>query len=353
MRSDRGEEAIGLVLDQLPDDAECLPLRAKVDLVRAGLHGRRRSTPPLSVWAEVLVADPRNRRGLVPDSWRPWLLDWLHAPRWRARYTATCAALLAVVYLAAWPVAAIGDDPPGKIVTGVSWVAIIAIIQHLRAPQWRWAIALRNGLVPDGLRPFPAEATRVGYVRSTFSNRSALASAAAVSVISVLLLVANVVASALTPARQHGPTGLSGTVVLALAQVIVLLVVVVRPALGRVAAAGAAVPCVPDQSACVDPVRSRAGRLGWSAIALIGGSWMVVFAGTLGAVVFAAIGVGAGVEAVSIARRQRCVQRRLGMWEVWPVMGPQPVVLVRPEVLAAEGLGGAAARGSRWPEGFA
>ena len=77
LRETRGEEAIALVLDLAPANETSLPLRSRLDLIRAGLHARRVGTPPLGVWQAVAWAHRRNRSGMVPDQWRPWLLDGL------------------------------------------------------------------------------------------------------------------------------------------------------------------------------------------------------------------------------------------------------------------------------------
>ena len=89
MREVRGEEAVGLVLDQLPADRDRLPLRSKVDLVRAGLHARRKGTPPPWVLRTASRAPGTwpGRGAAVPAAWRPW-----SAPRrpWPAPRLSLC-----------------------------------------------------------------------------------------------------------------------------------------------------------------------------------------------------------------------------------------------------------------------
>lgn len=353
MRADRGEEAVGLVLDQLPAGATGLPARSRWELARAGLHARRRGTPPLTVWFEATRADPRNRRGLVPEPWQPWLRHWVRDPRWRFRFVSSRMTAFILVLLFLWPAGLSSDQSlVSTLVNVLVWAVVWVAFQRSRAPRWRWAVALRNGLVPGDLRPLPADVTQRGFERPRFADRPALGPLVVITALAVVLLGANLVLTGVVSPDQRGPSGPTVGFLVALAQASVVLALVLRQTLRRVGAAEVAAPHAPESSAMVAPLWSRSTRIiaaVAAAFALMWTAGLLLVAGSSGAVMVGAVALGAGAETVAVARRQRQVGRRLGMWEVWPSTGPQPLLLVRADVLEAEGLRGPSARAQRWP----
>ena len=352
MRADRGEEVVGLVLDQLPAGADQLPLHSRWELVRAGLHARRRGTPPPSVWFEVLAADVKNRRGLVPEAWRPWLLHWVHDPTWYRRYVTSYVLVVGTLLLALGPIGAIVESPASLLVNVALWALVLGFVLRGRAPRWRWAVALRNGLVPSDLRELPAEATQRGFVRPMVADRPALPIAVVATAFGGILLGAIALITALVPAGERGPAHPTIGAAITLVEVTLVGMVLVRPVLRRVGRASVVPPEPPDPAAMVAPLRSGASLAGGIVLVSIAGLfvvWTLAFGGLRAAIVAGAFTFVAVLETAWILRRQRGLGRNLRMWEVWPVTGPRPLLLVRQDVMEAEGLRGPAARRSQWP----
>jgi hypothetical protein len=352
VRADRGEEALGVVLDQIPADARRLPVRSALDLVRTGLHVRRRATPPPKVWWGVLIADARNRHGLVPERWRPWLVSWLRDPHWRRRYTVTTVLGLLAGICLIWPFLSLFDgDVGGGLVSLAIWSVVLAFLQATRAPQWRWLVSVRNGFVPTDLRPFPADATRVGVVRPIAPNWPARRVAAVVAAYATAVVVANAAVTLGARPTGHGRHPTAMTVAVAVAEVLIVFAVLLG-AVRRVVSSNIDRPAPPDEGLMVDRARTRSIRIAWTltgAVVLLSTSWSAVADGPMGAVLPAGLAVAGWIAVAVIVRRERQVDRRLGVWEVWPAVGPQPFLLVRQDVLDAEGLTGPLARASSPP----
>lgn len=159
MRADRGEEAVGLVLDLLPPGAERLPLRARIDLVRAGLHARRVGIPPVKVWWSVVSARPQGRTRPVPPPWRPWLAAWLSSPRWRHRFAAISALPTGALMLGLVVFALTGSERLGPILLPTFLTGTAVVGGWRQGEQWRATVSVVNGLdpvtlglLPDGTR---------------------------------------------------------------------------------------------------------------------------------------------------------------------------------------------------------
>jgi hypothetical protein len=149
LRPTRGEEAVGLVLDLLPPDAEHLPWRSKLDLVRAGLHARRVGTPPVWVRSRVIYA---NRGGSpVPAVWLPWLSTFVQQRWFPARVGASKALVVfgpqTLLWSSIWSL--------GWALLGlVGLIVLDAVVATLRGRRLREAVCTTNGLAEDGrMRP--------------------------------------------------------------------------------------------------------------------------------------------------------------------------------------------------------
>lgn len=340
VRADRGEEALSLVLDQVSPAATRLPLRSRLDLLRAGLHARRRATPPWPVWFEVMAADSRNQHGRIPDAWRPWLVDWIGRPTWRRRFLACWAVVATAAFGVFGPWRSDGSQATSVVATVVNlalWVGMVTWFQAERAPRWRWSVAVSNGLEPLTLAPFDDDLTQIASTRPRMANRPAVLVAAIGTGAGALLAAAGTAVSVLAWPVGRATSGVTLDSLLYATIVLVVVTAALRSALRQVADAPAAGVGFPDPSTYVDHPRRRAGlsrvpRLLLAAFVAVSVMWMVVTAGASGVLLCLALTAGAVVELVAIRRRERQIGRALGAWEVWPVLGPAPFLLLREDI---------------------
>lgn len=323
MREVRGEEAIGLVLDQLPPDAGRLPVRSKVDLTRAGLHAQRIGRPPHKVRRTVASASPRSRGGTVPPEWRPWLLDGLP----RRSFAFTCAMtrnwhILVLGILWAAPYGArsgAGWDPWGAVLAVGLWI-LTSALAALRVQRWRDTLSVRNGLRPDG-SPLPLHQTDHYWTRAAISN---------VWVLPGLMAGAAVHAGA--AALGWPDIGSPGNGILAFWLVIAALVGAWLLGVDRLAQERMA-PAPPASPRLLQPAGG-----GWSAGMVIGAlvgllaaaliSWIVgVVAGILGLATLArwVLCASAAIVSVRAVEAERRQSRRIGLWDLFRSTGPQIV----------------------------
>lgn len=324
MRTDRGEEAVSLVLDQLPADAERLPVRSKVDLVRAGLHARRRGTPPVRVRRIVLRTPSKwvGDAGAVPVEWRPWLISALQTRtlEWRCAFTGNPYGLVAfapmVISYPSWLWITIAFAACLWLVNGVGWFVF-------RRRTWRQRVLMANGLGDDG-RPLPPGEVAVIWTRAVIDNVwivpgaiAAATGAVAGTPISWLALRSG------APARV-----LDGDPMVALGLVAVVSCAAawwtsrqVRRARGPEPTP--ATPPVVERTTpfvgCIAAGLSLGGIAAFGAVsAALSLGW---HAGALAAVPLA----GATLLAVVLGAERR-VGRRIGLWEVRPWLAPQRIV---------------------------
>lgn len=151
MRDVRGEEAVGLVLDQIPAGAARLPVRSRIDLVRAGLHARRVGRPPWKVRHSVAYATPSSGRGVVPPEWRPWLLAGLPRRSFALGFAVerTWSVFLMLAVFGAMPSGGGSWRPWYAVPALVLWALGIGW-STLRSDRWRATLYVRNGFQPDG-----------------------------------------------------------------------------------------------------------------------------------------------------------------------------------------------------------
>lgn len=175
MREIRGEEVVGLVLDQLPADVDHLPLRSRMDLVRAGLHARRTGTPPPWVLRTASRAPGTwpGRGAAVPAAWRPWLIARLRHRGfvWQCAFmpdlsSAPTLVVLAALWTADWGAAAFGIM--AVVATGMWLLRGIGFLLFRRT-IWRARLTAANGLDLDGI-PLPPGEVAMGWNKPAMAN---------------------------------------------------------------------------------------------------------------------------------------------------------------------------------------
>ena len=333
MREVRGEEAVGLVLDQVPAGASSLPWRSKADLVRAGLHARRRGTPPWRVRQQVAQARSANWNGrgaAVPLAWRPWLITMLRRRSfpWRCAFRIDPNDLYSVIILSALYV----GDAGGAILwwAPLTFVALIVlrgiwflVFGHRR---WRARLAATNGLDPVG-RPLPPNELAVVWVKPTMPNR--LVGAYARGALVGALVGGPVAWRVLAPPADHHPPVPAHPASWSLAVVAVALVAgwcAANLLLGRVDEGRGAVdgPNVPGGPHGERWVTVASGLILGGVLGFAGGlvgriAWLDPF-------VLAAAPLGVAVAVLGFRRYERRLGRPLGVWDICPDTAPQRVV---------------------------
>ncbi|QXC62698.1 hypothetical protein KSP35_07865 [Aquihabitans sp. G128] len=319
LRATRGEEAVALVLDLLPGHAARLPVRSRLDLARAGLHARRIGTPPLWVWLTVLLASPRGRFGTVPLRWQRWA-SHLVLQRRHAVVLAIHRSVAAGVLVAALAAAlrGVGD------LVNVPFALVLIAMNNLvgrTADQWRLAVLSRNGLDGEG-RPLPPSGWTVsrGWPRCANAHLSTLgtwwlaATLAAAGVAAVFeVREGPAAASAVTAVASTSGAAFLAAVALGL----------LRRRLRRLD-----VDELPQPGE--EPRRPRLGQL----VVVIGAAGLLVARsatlapmGSWPSIGGVAIAVAGSLAAVALlARQDRRSGRRVGLWELAPVLGPGRVV---------------------------
>lgn len=331
MRADRGEEAVGLVLDQLPPGTARLPWRARADLVRAGLHARRRGLPPLSVWRTVSTINTdwnkwNGRGSSIPVAWRPWLIvklqmrsfPWacaLLVDPWQFAYLLFMAALYyrdfgaRLLYLVPLSCAAI-------VVAHALWFVV-------RRRHWRSRLLTANGLGPDG-RPLPPDQVVEGQVKHLVRNGWAIPFTVAGTLVGLIggPWAWHLMSDAMTDRPTERPLVWSIAAVAAMALLAAwvgaVLVARVRPG---ASVAGEHPPTAFD----TDLLATALLGAFWSGIAVffvVGGALL------LGLHPLAAVGVAVAwiVLLIGAVRTERRFERPLGAWDYLPLLAPQPVI---------------------------
>lgn len=327
LRDVRGEEAVGLVLDQLPPDAEHLPLRFRLDLIRAGLHARRRGAPPMRVWGAVSSARRSKRSGRgasVPIEWRPWLVTKLR----RRSFAWQCAfwgdgwlwiysMFLALNATRAW------DGGELAIALGIGLMLTTfscAWFFLFRRKAWRAELLAANGLGEDG-RPLPPGEVGVVWVKPTFQNVWVRPFAIAATVASLAAPITwAVLGKDFVADETFRPT--SWTIATSIA-VVAVSVAWTRARVRRVGAepTGGTGPLTRRDDLLLAVVyggaaSACAGFCAGIIVLMMRMHTGVLLAPLVGSVI--SLGILLGVE--------RSVGRPLGSWDVVPGQGPQQVV---------------------------
>jgi hypothetical protein len=317
MRADRGEEVLGLTLDQLPPATTHLPLRARVDLVRAGLHARRRGTPPLRVWNRIVFVPAWRSDPVVPVEWRAWLASAV-----MTRWITVVYALLRFSFLWVYLVMGLilprsdGEGLPMWTVGPILWVAFSAGCWIFTRERWRSRVLAANGFDQQG-RPLPPGQMGYGWSRQSVPNTWVVPALAGFAVVGGVYGPA---AWFQADRYDHRPTVAASAVALVL--VAVVLAAALRR-LDRVAARPAVMGMVvkADRTRCALSAASGAGvGVGWAwvvamAADLFGFHLVVAFVGPLAAVAMV----------VAVLRTERRIGRRIGEWDLHPKWAPQLV----------------------------
>jgi hypothetical protein len=334
LRPTRGEEAVGLVLDLLPPDAERLPWRSKLDLVRAGLHARRIGTPPAWVWSRV--ASAKRGSAPVPAAWLPWLSTLVRQRSFPARVGASKAVFVfgpqALLWSSMWNLA--------WALQGLAAVIVLdAVAEMLRGRRLREAVCTTNGLADDGrMRPPGEVATqwRTGPVRNQ-------------PIVRPLLLVAGSALVAGLPmtlvwSRERIDAFLVPFLALAAAFVGGWLGLAGWRALRRAWSGASGWPLAERKAGAPVPaslaVRLPDGLWPFVGVAIaFGGAWVAVGIGAL--VASLAPGAVLLLAGLVLAGAQRRAGRTLGLWDAVPRWAPQVIVVARPDAdLGGSGHGG-------------
>lgn len=319
VRATRGEEAVSLVLDLLPPDSARLPVRARVDLVRAGLQQRRREIPPPSVWWTAHAATLRSSHGWVPARWHPWLLH-LARPAWcRVRFVARLWGALATVAVAVALVGGGRDALPGTaLISAMAWAFVLSTLG-----EWRRSVLERNGYGPDGL-PLPPDRLRQRTIAASLPNM---------------------------PLRQLA-AWLAGSVGLASLIALVLMVWWPQPGVGgaehlRAGLAGAAVAVIGvaimgrlasriggEPSEGPPPALTWSGRGAWQVwVLLVSATLLVVMIAhesELGALLVVCSNALAVAAFATVRRTEHRIARPLGLWDVFPYSAERTVWTCEP-----------------------
>lgn len=317
MRSTRGQEAIALTLDLLGTTARRLTWSARWHLLRAGLHARRIGTPPPSIWMRVAWAEPARSGAYVGTRWRPWLIDNLER-RWfylRLNLVRVPTILVPTFVLTSQP--------------GSGWFLLIWLLAAtgISAMPLRWAerkqwLYLLNGHEADG-HPIPSYLLAEGTLPARVPNLAARWVAVVASVPAIVLAVGG---RALRDAS--GPFGFLQPWDPAAATPSRSWVLLLPPALAGVVALRTLRLARHHAPAATVRLRGRSHWLG-AAITLTGWSAAVAGYGMLlaqrhsGVGAVASIALASAVVWLVILVAEAIVERRIGVWDLLPALGPR------------------------------
>jgi len=321
MRATRGEEAVGVVLDLLPPQSSRLSLRASLDLVRAGIHARRRGTPPLGVLVAYAFAEPSRHGAFVPETWHPWMLVALSR-----RTAAFRAGLVRMV-----PVIAVGGvlstfqgtfGTNRWLIPGV--VAPLGAIAFAwrRGPAWRAALLAANGYRSD-LSPVPPEEVGERVLPSRWPNLRVSTTVAAISAMCIAIGSWTALPASTPHVLRLDPSGpLNLGMVLAVSCLVAVRVWVNVRSLGRVHGVSGLPPV------------AASGDVRWelvvTVLAWIAGLGLFTLLADAARVrstqlaLWSVFAVGSATIASAAALAERRVGRRVGLWEISPSLGPRP-----------------------------
>lgn len=315
MRADRGEEALGLTLDQLAPGATALPLRSKLELARAGLHARRRGTPPLSVWGRLCWSGGWQRDPAVPVQWRAWLGTVI-----MTRWITVAYALTRVSFVLVYPVMQVLLPREGGeywyVAGPIVWAVFGFGCWALGRKRWRSRVLHANGFDQDG-RPLPPHEVGFGWSRQTVPNVWVVPSLAGFALVGA---VYGPIAWVQADAATHGPALLTSLLVVA---AVASGVGVARARLADVASGPPTMTMVVKS----DRVRCALSAATGACVGVLW-AWLVAALANVAGVhlVVAFAGPLAAVAVIMLAlRAERSLGRRVGEWDLHPAWAPQLV----------------------------
>lgn len=314
MRADRGEEALGLTLDQLPPGATQLPWSLRLELVRAGLHARRRGTPPPRVWNRLAYTSALRNDPVVPVEWRPWLASVVMT-RW---ITVVYAAIRSAPFLVVAIMQVIvptSEDPIVPVSFFVMWLGLAVGLWLFRRERWRARVLLVNGFGSDG-RPLPTHQMGRSWSQQSVPNTWV------VPALLGFVLVGGVygAVSWFQADRAPGPNILGSGAIVAL---VVWMCLIGRRRLACLDAGRAGTGFAPKDDRTRNVLAAACGAgtgLLWS--------WTVALAAqTVGLSLVAALAgpLAAFATLVAVVRVERRIGRRVGEWDLHPAWAPQIV----------------------------
>ena len=328
MREVRGEEVVGLVLDQLPADVDRLPLRSRVDLVRAGLHARRTGTPPPWVLRTASRAPGMwpGRGAAVPAAWRPWLIARLRhrSFAWQCAFmpdltSAPTLVVLASLWTADWGAAAFVMM---AVVAAGMWLLRGIGFLLFRRTIWRARLTAANGLDLHGV-PLPPGEVVMGWNKPAMRNVWVLPFAVATTVTACAAPVGwmSLASGSKAPSAVH-PWGWSvGLVVLGVAVACTWVGILVRRLDPSAAPAGGG-PRADRGKDLVEPVARGILCGGVLAVVVVVPG---VAAGLHASLALAAL-LAALAATLIVATAQRSLGRPIGAWDLLPAASPQSIV---------------------------
>jgi len=335
MRNDRGEEALGLVLDQMGAHpaVERLPLRLRWDLIRAGIHARRRGRPPLSVRFTVAYSSRRQPSRAVPATWLPWLSFALGQPSFPARMA--CYRMVFVVPILVVNFLQSRDPSWWWVPVSYGVIALVEMIwATIRARTFRRRVCEAHGLAPDGSLLAASEAVAEWNAPSmaNVGLRRLLGFAAVGAAVSAPFTwtfadggwaqAPDVGASA---AWTFGPAA--------------LLVAWLAWVLRSPVAVGPPVIDAPRLGATtLDRRVAMAGSLA-AGVGLALACSLLSFSDDVGAIAVAAPALALGAGWALVRSREQRARRWLGVWDALPSSSPQVVVRRTHDLIAAPWMG--------------
>ena len=312
MRAERGEEAVGLTLDQLSPDATRLPAGTRLDLIRAGLHARRRGTPPPSVWSRLTYQTVFRSDPVVPSAWRPWLASVI-TTRW---ITAAYAVHRTLPFLVAPIMQLVLPGTGGRSLAAffaIGYVAAVVGLWAFGGERWRQRVLLANGFGADG-RPLPPDQVGRSWSRQTMPNTW-----------TVPALVGFVLAGGVyAPVAWFQADRVERANVLLVATVLALVAWGLATGRRRLDRLGPAPAVSPASDGRVRNLLSLASGAGLGLI----WSWLVAFAAEfigLPLVVVWLPPAAALAVVVLVRRTEGRIGRRVGEWDLHPAWAPQLV----------------------------
>jgi hypothetical protein len=310
-RWERGDELVGTMLDVIGEGREWPPPGLAVDMVVGGIRAHRRRRPPLPTYLWFLHS------GRLEYRWHEWMLDRLLAPGWRRRLTISGAMRYLTLWLPIWlAFLSVLTLAPWGWLFPVTMTAFFSLTHLVAAERARAVILKNHGYSLEGSPPRVVSHLVWAKRHERIANiRLAPVMAAA----SLPLIGAGVLALLDRMSGPDGPTFLRRHLLL----VYVLLAVLVQ--LAAVWRRAHRAPAGQDRPTALTGLASVV-----TATALTAVDWFFLSVLPSGALGFAggALGIATAVLAGALLVDERRIGRRIGLWDVYPSLGPRTATVV-------------------------